>query len=103
MRKTRAMIFVNSHEAEELYLCTIHNGDCRNRIKAVYTNLKKKWDKGTYDSDRAIEAWYYVAEGEAQVYNRDFGYKFTVTEKWSAALKLEEHFRNYLMNGDEEV
>lgn len=50
--------------------------------------------KDIYDSEKAVEAWYYVAEAEAKVYARDFGYKFTVTEKWTAAIDLEEAYRD---------
>lgn len=103
MKRTKSMIFIDSAEATELYLCAVNNGDCYHRIKAVYTNLKKKWSKGQYDNDRAVEAWYYIATEEAKIYFKDFGYKFTVTEKWSAAVKLEEHYREYLINGDENV
>lgn len=96
MKITRNMVYVPSEEAEELYLCTIHNADVYASVCATKHNLAKKMAKGIYDPAKAVEAWYYVAEAEAKIYYQDFGYKFTTTQKWTCAVDLEKTYREEL-------
>ena len=103
MKITKSMIYTPSPEATELYLCTVNNGDVYPMIKAVYTNLRKKYLKGTYDHNLAITAWYHVAAAESDIYNRDFGYSFTITERYTVATDLESEYYDRIVNGETEV
>lgn len=93
MCRTSSMVYTPSDEARELYICTINNGDVYPQIQAVIANLKKKYKKGSYNKDLAVDAWYHVAEHEAVIYYKEFGYKFTVTERFTCAVNLEEYYR----------
>lgn len=100
MNRTKSMIYAPSDEARELYLCTINNGDVYPMIKAVVATLHRKVERGTYDKDRAIDAWYHVATEESKYYFKDFGYRFTVTERWTVAVDLEENYFENVVKGD---
>lgn len=103
MKITKSMIYTPSPEATELYVCTVNNGDVYPMIKAVYTNLLKKYHKGIYDHEAAKIAWYHVAEAENCIYKRDFGYSFTVTERYTVAVDLEAECYDHMVNGETEV
>lgn len=98
MKRTKNMVYVPSHEAHELHLCVDNNADVYAQIKAVKANLTKKMKKGVYDPDKAIEAWYYVAEAGAKIYFKEFGYRFTTTEKWTCAVDLEAEYREEVIS-----
>lgn len=93
MKRTKSMIYKETAESTELYLYTINNGDLyRRMITSVIENLQKKERKGIYNSDKAVDLWYYVATEASNLYNKDFGYHFTVTERFTVAMKLETYF-----------
>ena len=94
MKRTRTMVYKPTEESRELMLYTINNGELyRRQITPVINSLRKKAVKGTYDSEKAIDAWYYVACSASQMYNKDFGYSFTVTDRFTAAVELEQYYR----------
>lgn len=35
-------------------------------------NLRKKYNRGHYDHDKAVKAWKYVAEAAAKMYHKEF-------------------------------
>ena len=93
MKHTKNMHFVDTPEARELYLVAINSSVLYFRmLQAIEKNLEKKMQKGTFDAEKAIDAFYYVSEEAARKYLKDFGYKFTVTEKWSAAVMMRDLF-----------
>ena len=94
MERTKTMIYKPTEESRELMLYAINSGDLYKRqIIPVINSLRKKATKGTYDSEKAIDAWYYVACSASQMYNKDFGYSFTVTDRFTAAVELEQYYR----------
>lgn len=94
MKRTRTMIYKPTEESRELMLYAINNGELyRRQITPVINSLRKKAAKGTYDSDKAVDAWYYVACSASQMYNKDFGYSFSVTDRFTAAVELEQYYR----------
>ena len=93
MKRTANMIYKPSDEARELVLYAENDHDIYfGHIKPVIENLAKKMKKGVYDSNKAVDLWYYVATDAAKKYNKEFGYMFTVTERFTAAVALEERF-----------
>lgn len=44
-----------------------------NHTMPVVTNLKKKYEKGIYDKEKAVKAFEYVAEAAAKLYHKEFG------------------------------
>ena len=87
MKITKNMVFKESAEATELYVYCLNNGI---DMKDYYTNLDRKRKKMVYDSLKAIELFYHVANKATEMYNKEFGYKFTVTERWTAATMLRD-------------
>ena len=92
MKRTASMIYRASDEARELYLVTDNEGRLYPMKQAIENNLIKKIKKGVYDADRAIEAFYYLTTEASRQYKRDFGYMFTVTERWTAAADIARDF-----------
>ena len=94
MKRTRTMVYKPTQESRELMLYAINNGELyRRQITPVINSLRKKAAKGTYDSEKAIDAWYYVACSASQMYDKDFGYRFSVTDRFTAAVELEQYYR----------
>lgn len=61
-------------ESRELVLYAENNGDLyRQRIQPVLVNLRKKLSKKTYDANKALVLWKYVADDAAQRYTKEFG------------------------------
>lgn len=93
MKRTKSMIYKESDESRELFLVAVNDGYLyRNMILPIIENLKKKYKKGIYNSDRAIDLWYKYATQASKKYFKDFGYMFTVTERYTAAIDLEKYF-----------
>ena len=94
MKRTRTMVYKPTEESRELMIYAINNGELyRRQITPVINSLRKKAAKGTYDSEKAIDAWYYVACSASQMYDKDFGYRFSVTDRFTAAVELEQYYR----------
>ena len=93
MKITKNMIYKKSEEARELYLVTDNDGDLyRQMLLPIYASLEKKIKKGTYNSELATVAFYHATTAASDKYFKDFGYRFTVTERWTAAADLEKDF-----------
>lgn len=94
MKRTKSMIYKESAEAHELVLCTVNEAELYPWIQAVIKSLAKKAKKGVYDSEKAIDAWYPVATEMSKRYHKYYGYTFTVQERFTAAVDMEEYFRD---------
>ena len=93
MKRTKSMIYTETTESRELFLYTVNHADLyRRMILPVIENLRKKEAKGIYNADKAVDLWYNVANEASKLYNKDFGYMFTVTERFTVAVKLETYF-----------
>ena len=103
MNKTRNMVYTPSEEARELFICVINNGDAYPHIQAIIKTLAKKLHKGIYDKDKAAEAYYHVACEESERYHKNFGYRFTVTERWTVAVDMEEYYYDHVVEKEEEL
>lgn len=93
MKHTTSMIYKPSDEARELFMYTVNNGRIYPRIEAVIRNLARYYKKGTYDATRAIDAYYPIATEASNLYKRDFGYSFSVQDRWTAAVDMVEYFQ----------
>ena len=93
MKRTKNMKVIETAESRELMLYAVNNGAIYARaIVPTIKNLSKKYRAGKFDADRAIDAFYYVAQAASDSYYRDFGYRFTVTERFTAAAGMVEYF-----------
>lgn len=94
MKRTKSMVYRETDESRELFLYTVNNGTTYNRaIIPTLNNLKKHCKRGNYDSERAINAWYRVATIESNEYKKDFGYSFSVGDRFTVAVELEKYYR----------
>lgn len=83
------MIYKDSIEAQELSLYAVNDGRIYDYvITPVIASLRKKAVRGAYDGDKAIDAFYHVADQAARIYARDFGHRFTVQQRFSAAVDM---------------
>lgn len=94
MKRTSSMIYKATEESRELMLYATNDGNLyRQRITPVIDNLRKKYKKGVYDANKAVDLWYYVATAASENYNREFGYKFSVQDRFTVAVEMEEYYR----------
>lgn len=93
MKHTKNHKYEPSTAARELYLYATNNGDLyRRQISYIENNLRKKIAKGVYDHNKAVDAFYYAADNASRLYNNDFGYSFSVTERYTAAVDMADDF-----------
>lgn len=93
MKHTKNMIYRPSDSAYELYLYATNDGDLyRSMICPIIDNLKKKATKGIYDKTKAVDAFYHVATEASNHYFRDFGYKFSVTDRYTVACDMTDYY-----------
>lgn len=93
MTRTKSMIYKTTTESNELYIYIVNTESLyRQRILPTIENLKKKYKKGIYDKEKAIDLWYYTATAGSDLYNKDFGYRFTVQDRFTVATDLESRF-----------
>lgn len=92
MKRTSSMVYRPTTEAEELHLYGVNNHRVYRHYKEVAKNLKKKIEKGTYDSDKAVDAFYHVANTASAEYHREFGYGFCVQDRFTCACDFKDDF-----------
>jgi hypothetical protein len=98
MKRTKSMIYRESDESRELFLYAINDGNLyRNTTKYVLDNLEKKIKKGTYDREKAVDAWYNVATKASDNYKKDFGYSFGVTDRFTVAVDMAEYYEEQIL------
>lgn len=95
MKRTSSMKYQPSTESRELFLYATNSGDLyRQTIQPIITMLRKKALKGLYDSDKSVDSYYIAACRASEMYNHEFGYSFTVTDRFTAAVDMEEYYRD---------
>lgn len=98
MKRTKNMIYTPSEEANELFLYTINDGRLYRRMtQNILDNLEKKIKKGVYDREKAVDLWYYLATEASNKYNEDFGYRFTVKQRFTVAVDMAEYYEEQIL------
>jgi hypothetical protein len=86
--------------ARELALFAINDGALyHDRSSAAILNLARKRERGTYDHDRSVKLWRYVADEAARLYTKahdssdagTFGI-FTPATRDMTAVELRDHY-----------
>ena len=99
------MKFVDSVEARELCLYAENSSDVyfRSIIPAMRT-IEKHVKRGNFDREKAIDAFYHVADYAARAYCKEFGGDFSrvfdVTARFSAACMLFNGNEESIISGD---
>ena len=98
------------YDAEELALYIENTSELYHGIThSAIENLKKKARKGEYDKNRAVDAWMYVADAGARMYDKELGSGrgsmtlFTKDERRKAAEKLARYYEDNVLEGIEGV
>lgn len=96
MKITKNMYYKEDENSRELTLFAVNESLLYSRcIVPVIKNLHHKFLKGTFDADRAVEAFYYVATDAAKEYDKMFpasGCIFSVTARWTTAKNLLDYY-----------
>lgn len=93
MKRTKNMVYHETTESRELFLYATNDGELyRSMISPIIANMKKKVAKGVYDKAKAADAFYHVATEASNHYFRDFGYKFNVTDRFTAACDMADYY-----------
>lgn len=94
MKRTKTMIYKPTEESCELFLYATNDGNLyRSMTQPVIDNLKKKLAKGIYDADKAVDAYYHIATAASNKYNKDFGYAFSVADRFTVAVDMEAYYK----------
>ena len=102
MKRTKSMIYTPSIEARELLLVATNDEErlYNSMIVPIVRNLAKKMRKGIFNADKAIDAFFPVADAASKQYNKDYGYLFTVTERFTAAADMVDYYMENIEKGD---
>ena len=94
MKHTKSMIYKPTEESRELFLYTTNDGELyRHMTTCIIENLKKKARKGIYDSEKAIDLYYNLATAGSKAYCKDFGYSFSVQDRFTCAVEMEAYYK----------
>jgi len=100
MKHTKSMIYKPTEESRELVLYATNTGELyRGITTAIINNLSRKYKRGIYDKEKAVDLWFNLATQASNLYNRDFGYKFTVQERYTAAVEFEDYYKEQVQEG----
>ena len=98
MKRTKSMIIHETVESRELFLYSTNTERIyKNAIVPTINSLTKKYRAGKFDKDCAIDAFYHVSNYASELYKAWYGYKFTVTERFTAAANLLDYFMEDIM------
>lgn len=107
MKHTKSMIYRPSTESRELTLYATNDGRLYNyMIVPVIRNLARKYSKGTFDADRAIDAFYPVACEAAKRYCKEFARLedapqiFDVTARYTTAADMLDYYTENIERND---
>ena len=100
MKRTKNMIYNQTQESIELTHFAANTESIYPQICATVRNLAKKFTKGVYDAEKAVDAFYYIACAASDLYKKWFGYGFSVGDRFSAAVDLRDYFTENIENND---
>ena len=94
MKHTKSMIYKPTTESHELFLYTTNDSFLyHHQTKYIIENLRKKAKKGIYDSEKAVDLYYNLANSASEKYFKNYGYKFNVSDRYTVAVELEEYYK----------
>lgn len=94
MKHTKSMIYNPTTESNELFIYATNDGFLyEHQTKCIVENLRKKAKKGLYDSEKAVDLYYNLATNASNKYFKDFGYKFSVSDRYTVAVDLEAYYQ----------
>ena len=103
MKRTKNMIYNETAESDELYIYGMNNRRIYDGFMYDVDNLNKKVKKGIYDSEKAVDLFYYLATEASNFYKREFGYSFSVGDRFTVAINMRDVFESDYMETAEIV
>lgn len=102
MKHTKSMIYKPSIESQECFIVTVNNYSnlYYNYVRTIVLNLHKKYVKGTFDKEKAVDAFYPVTVMASKSYIKDYGYGFDVTARFTASTDMVEYYMENIIKGD---
>lgn len=100
MKRTKSMVYNKTQESTELFFFTTNTQSIYPQIQNTVRNLAKKYAKSAYDAEKAVDAFYYIACAASDLYKKWYGYGFSVTDRFSAAVDLRDYFSENIENND---
>lgn len=100
MKRTKAMIYQPTAQSNEL-VAYITGGAYSKDIGVLLQNLQVKMQMGKYNKIDAINSYYSLVSDAALKYQREYfsnEYKFSVTEKFTAAVDLEAYYLSEVLS-----
>jgi hypothetical protein len=96
---------VDQHAADELELYLENDEPLYRQTQECYRNLLRKQKRGTYDRERAVKLFQYVADEAAKKYTRELdsgrGYgTFDKSTRTAVAVSLRDSFEAQVKNGE---
>ena len=61
-----------NHDERDIFLWSVNTLDLQPKLDAIISNLRKKYNKGVYDGEKAIKAWEYLVLDTIKLYNKEF-------------------------------
>ncbi len=93
MKTTKNMVYKPTTETRELHLYATNNFEVYTRFYLpIIKNLNKKHEKGIYETEKAMASFYRIATEASKAYKKEFGFAFTVTERYTVAIELEAEY-----------
>ena len=92
MKHTKNMIYRPTTESEELYIFANNDSRVYRQIEEIEKSLMKKINKGIFEVEKAVDAFYYAMNTASDLYKKYYGYGFTVTERFTAATEMAKDF-----------
>lgn len=100
MKRTKSMVYNKTQESTELFFFTTNTESIYPQIQNTVRNLAKKYAKGVYNAEKAIDAFYYIACAASDLYKKWYGYGFSVSDRFSAAVDLRDYFSENIEDND---
>lgn len=100
MKKTKNMFINPTVESRELFLFTVNESKIYPMIQNYVRSLAKKYNKNVYCTDKAIDGYFPIVTVASNLYNKYYGYKFTVNERYNAAAEIEKYYLENVINND---
>ena len=107
MKHTKSMVYKPSEESRELFLYAINTGCLYNYMMVpVVRNLAKKYAKGNFDSTKAIDAFFPIANEAAKMYAKEFAKNpdwciiFDVTARFTVAQDMVDYYMENIEKND---
>ena len=99
MKRTKNMIYKPSIESRELLVYAENCGGLfEELIQPAIDNLAKKVERGIYETEKAVNAFYRVMCEASNLYNKDFGYSFSVADRFTAAIDITKEVEEEYLN-----